>query len=114
MQIAYSRVTLPDNPQLTDYVRVAKRYLCDKTNTLWLDSKWERYTDEDLLVEWFTYILRDNEEQKTRFEVDHGVEVSGVEDFDSWANAQIQENKETLDAKKAELEDNITFKPEDA
>lgn len=113
MQMAYSRITLPDNPKLEDYARVAKGYLCNKTNTLWEDPKWDRYNDEDLLVEWFSYMMKENEEVKIRFEADHDLEVAGVEDFASWADAQIEASKEELEAKKGDLEDNITFKPED-
>lgn len=68
--IAYCRAHLPpeDAFELEDFTDYAKQYICAKRNALWLDPIWDRYTEEDILAEYFTIRVFEDEQVKVEME----------------------------------------------
>lgn len=107
--IGYCRSHLPPEEVGTDYndfVDHAKAFLCSKTNRLFKDPIWDKYTAEEVLVEYFTYQMQ-NEQKRVEFEKEL-LNVKG-EDIDDWLVAQSSKSKPV---EPIELEDKIEFTPD--
>ena len=91
-----------------DWVRYAKYKLCKNFNVLMKDPIWEKYTDEELLVEYFALIFETNEEEREKFKAN----ARGVEDdvLDWFDEEEVKDNKKRKESLK-EVED-FTFSPE--
>ncbi len=50
-----------------DYIAYARHHLCNKRNVLFLDPIWDRYSNEDILVEFFATQFDENEEFRNEF-----------------------------------------------
>lgn len=111
--IAYCRAQLPPKEAgqtVHDVVQFAKFFLCTKTHRLMKDPVWKTYTKEEILVEYFSYLMLD-QEYKSKFEVDMGTTEgaleSEVDDFLTWTSKQDEKDKEELE----KLPDNLSFSP---
>lgn len=107
--IAYCRSQLPPEEVGTDYadfVDFAKHFLCVKTNRLFKDPIWETYTNEEILIEYFSYEFQ-NEQKRIDFEK----ELLNVnsESIDDWLVSQSSKSKPV---EPVELEDKIEFSPD--
>lgn len=95
-----------------DLVNFAKFFLCKELKYLWKDPIWDEYTDEEILIEYFSFLFAKNEDYKKEFEVaiDAGSDVYGEDVFD-WLDRMVDENqveqKKLLEA----LPEKITFDP---
>ena len=89
---AYARVIIPENGGLTfpDLVILAKSYLGRKTNTLFNDPVWEDYTDEEILVEYYSYLMANNEDFRRNFEVESGLFADAEDDMHAWFDKQME------------------------
>lgn len=54
--------------EVEDFVEYAKYYICETRGLLFLDPIWDRYTQEDILTEYFTIRVREDEEFKQEME----------------------------------------------
>lgn len=110
--MGYCRVFTPLNPtDFNDFLRLAKFHLCKKTHTLWKDPIWESYSDEELLIEYFSLIFSENKEYKTQFELEIGKTDVELEATFAWLDEQVEKNKENMDREETSLEDVVTFSP---
>lgn len=94
--IAYCQAMMPPEDEETtfqDFVIFAKRRLCDKVNKLMKDPIWKEYSDEDILVEYFSYIFLNDKESRDHFE---GLMRGEDSDLTDWFNKKIAENHEEL------------------
>lgn len=107
--IAYCRSQMPPEEVGSDYadfVAFAKHFLCSKTNRLFKDPIWDKYTDEEVIVEYFSYQFSDpHNGEKTRIEFEKEL-LKGREDIDDWLVSQSKKNEPV------ELEDKIEFSPD--
>jgi len=111
--IGYCRTFFPPkgNSSLHELLRVAKQFLCNQTRTLWNDPIWDRYSDEEILVEYYAYQFSINEEFLGDFESQIGKENFVSDDLLDWFDEQIEENKKELEAKAAKLDDDFSVSP---
>lgn len=100
----------PGKAELTydSLLNFAKAYLCRKTKTLMKDPIWDAYTNEEIIIEYFSHLFTDNEKMREEFESDL---IDRKSDYD-WIVAQEEQNKKELQAMSDELEDSLDFSPE--
>lgn len=110
-RLGYNLSQLPDKYNLKDLVRYAKFYLASKTNKLLKDPVWDQYTSEEILVEFYAYLMEDKE-YRLKFEQESGIKGE-VDDFASWAEKKIQEDSKIRDRVMGEMEENVKFSPND-
>lgn len=96
--IAYYRVCgVPKGSTLSQYIDTAKFLLCEKTNTLWKDPIWDSYTDEELLIEYFSYLHHYDEDFKTSFENIEGLSERYIQSAADYFDEQIALNEKELE-----------------
>lgn len=110
MRRAYFRTNLAANEKVTmnDLVLFAKTYLAKKTNTLAKSPIWDAYTDEEMLVEYFSHLFAENEDFKKSFEEENGLVDTAVYD---WLDAQVLKNQVDMKKQLDSMEENISFVP---
>jgi hypothetical protein len=92
-----------------DFVRYAKFQLCFDKHVLMEDSIWDKYTDEQILVEYYANLFSKSRDERTRFED----QLKGFDsDIYAWFDAQIKKNQEEMAEKAKGLEDKVKFVPE--
>lgn len=93
------------------FVRFAKFQLCVLNKVLLKDPIWDRYTSEEILMEFFAHEFQLSKELRAEFEASLGDINGKIDEFAAWADKQIAEEekirKMTLDS----TEDKITFDP---
>lgn len=103
--IGYVRAFLPPvpDPKFEDYVNKAKAHLCIATKTLFKDPIWDKYTDLEILAEYYTHVFLKDEDARKGFEEQLGItsEIT-ADEFADWAEAELAK----------EYEDEIEFTPE--
>lgn len=111
---AYCRSQTPpgDKMSFEDMVNFAKFYLCHKTNRLWKDPLWDVYTQEEILIEYFSLLFEKDESAKEEFEAQLGAGDLAYEDFFEWADRKVKENQEEMKQKAEEMPERISFSPE--
>lgn len=110
--IAYCRSQTPlSDMTLKDFVAYAKFQLCFKTKTLFKDPIWDNYTQEEILVEWFSHEFESNPQLVKEFEI--GMSKGEVLDFNSWADLQMKKEQEERAKKIRDQEDKVSFSPDD-
>lgn len=88
---------------LEDAVQNCKFQLCNARGYLMEDPIWDKYTDEQIMIEYFAMEFRNNAEFRKDFErlvPGYGID-SVAEDFLEWADERLGENQKELE-KKAE------------
>lgn len=96
-----------------DFIRLAKFHICEKRGLMLKDRIWDQYSDEEILVEYYAILYRENKNAREDFETI--LDGYDVEDFD-WMDEMVQKNKSAVEKKKKELEsleDEITFDPKE-
>ena len=87
----------------SDFVAFAQFQLAQEFGVLTKDPVWDRYTDEEILIEYFGLLFTKNDDAKTEFE---GVLYGKSSDDDiSWIQQQLEESES--------MEDEVSFRPED-
>lgn len=84
--IGYLRSQIPsktENSVAFDYVSYARHHLCNKRNVMYNDPIWDRYSNEDILVEFFAIQFDENEEFRNEFLKQLN---GGVTEEDDWFN----------------------------
>lgn len=110
--IAYCRAYMPPEEVETeeeDMVAYAKFYLCQKRNILFNAEVWDNYTDEEILVEYFSIRFTEDEVLRGEFETQmKGVEKADYEWFDKMTKkyeAEIEAEAKKASGGKDEFED---------
>lgn len=106
--IAYARAFTPlgrEDVSYQDLLIYAQMMLCKETKTLYKDPIWDTYTDEEILIEYFSHFFMKDEDAKSEFEA----AVTGVaDDMFEWLDQKSKEaDKELEDS----LEDSVSFTP---
>ena len=83
------------NLDFSEFVRWAKFQICSQRNLLMEDPIWERYTDEQILIEYYAILYSKDKESRLEFEAIVKGEEEGV--FD-WMQAEIDKNQEAIEA----------------
>ena len=108
--IGYCLAMMPPEeaePSYEDFVEYAKFQLCDNYKVLRKDPVWDTYTDEEILIEYYALMYKNNEEVRKDFEII----LSGKDpDVYDWFDDQIKKNQEELGSKVGE---DISFSPDD-
>lgn len=105
--IAYFRHALPDNEDITpemfrDY---AKWQVCKVRNVLFNDPVWDTYTEEEILIEYFTIVFDQNEERSKEFAQRI---IKPDESLFDWFEAMEKNIKSQLVTKPSEKTVNLT------
>lgn len=110
--LAYCRSKGPLDGMTTDeFVVFAKTTLCILTSRLYKDPVWDRYSKEEILIEFFSHKFAKDPNFVKEFELS----LSGheIDDFGAWADHQM--NKEAILREKAakDTDDKVSFSPDD-
>ena len=73
---------------------------------------WDKYTDEELLVEYYAIRFDSDDEEMKKFEGIIGGMTGGDDDIYDWFDKQIDKNKKEIQEKEAEMEDDLSFSPD--
>lgn len=74
---------------------------------LWKDSVWDKYLDEEILIEYFSLMFEKSEDFKMQFEASlNGIEY---EDAVDWFDQAIEDNKKEVDSYKKKMKDTEEF-----
>lgn len=96
-------------PTLSDFVIYAKFYLSFKKNVLMEDEIWDKYTDEQIMVEYFANLFSENKEEREKFET--GFTGNDTELMD-WFDKQIADNQKEVEAFADKIQDQVKFVPD--
>ena len=73
---------------------------------------WDKYTDEELIVEFYAVRYDTDEDEKNKMEgIIEGL-TGGDDDIYSWFDRKIKENQEENKEKQSEMEDDVSFSPD--
>ena len=90
-----------------DFVRFARFHLAREFKVLTKDPLWDKYTDEEILSEYYALVYKNNDEAKTELEsMLHGHDP----DIAKWFDKMIDKNQKEL---KTLGGDNVSFSPTD-
>ena len=110
----YCRSMTPpgENMTLDDLTTFAKFFLCKHAAKLWKDPIWEDYTDEEILVEYFSHLFVNNSDAKSQFEaqINAGTELYG-EDIYDWLDRMVEQNQKEMKEQLESLPDKVSFTP---
>lgn len=110
--IAYFISTLPtDTPTFDQYVKHCKFSLCILNKMLMKDPIWDLYTNEEILIEYYSHLFAKDKDAVSAFEMS----IAGEEmlDFSDWADRQMKKNKEEMENTLGNMEDSVSFSPDD-
>ncbi len=91
----------------------AKHKLCAARNKLFLDPIWDRYSPEDLLIEFFTLCFDENEEFKEEFKKAlNGGKSDDIKWFEKkrkeWEKSQLEKKAKEIAGGKDEFEETFS------
>lgn len=101
-----------EDTSLDDLISFAKFYLCRKSQTLWKDSIWDDYTDEEILIEYFAHLFTEDKKSKEEFELTLNNDGMIDEETYDWFDRMIAKNQQEMKAKLKELPEKISFSPD--
>jgi hypothetical protein len=98
--------------EFADFVDFCKFVLCTKTSTLFKDPIWESYTDEEIIIEYYSHLYHGNEEEASAFRLGMGIDdlQDSLGAFAEWAESQEENNKKELEET---FEENVSFAPDE-
>lgn len=111
--VAYCRAFVSATGESMTYeelLNYAKTYLCLKTSRLWKDPIWESYTDEELLVEYYTHLFTNDKDAKKLFE--DSIDAYDKDTYD-WLDKMVEKNQKEMDEQAENMEDKVSFNPSD-
>lgn len=94
-----------------DFVEIAKFHLAQEKGVLLKDPVWNKYEDEEILIEYYGSLFYKNKEAKEKFEA--LLDGIDTDDFE-WMEEQIQKNREQFKKSNEDLEKeakNLSFEP---
>ncbi len=102
-----------DDTSIVDLTNYAKFYLCKHSNRLWKDPIWDEYTDEEILIEYFSHLFSKDEAARKEFEVEMnaGTAVYGEAIFD-WLDKMVENNQKEMEEKLDAMPEKVSFSPD--
>lgn len=78
------------------------------------DPIWDKYTDEELMIEYFSVLFRSDKIRREEFERDIAKHTgkTNYDDFLEFADKAIENNEQELEEKSDSLPDKISFTPD--
>ena len=96
----------------TDYMNWIQFQLSKHYKIPTKSSVWDKYTDEEMLVEYYAVRFDTDEEEKNKFEgIVEGL-TGGDDDIYDWFDKQVEKNQEEIKEKTDEMEDDLSFSPD--
>lgn len=92
-----------------DYVRFAKFQLSASKGVLMEDPIWDKYTDEQIVIEYIANVFTKDKERLKDFEMKLYGQDSEIYD---WLDAKVKENQEELAKTLEKMEDSVKFVPD--
>lgn len=97
--IAYNISQLPSTITLADFIRFAKFQICQKKKMLYYDPIWDKYADEQILVEYYAILFDEDKTAREDFEVKANI---SSEYEAEWMDQAIEKNKKELKNEKTD------------
>ena len=95
-----------------DYMNWILFQLCKHYKIPTKSDVWDKYTDEELLVEYYAIRFDTDDDEMKKFEgIIEGL-AGGDDDIYDWFDKQIEQNKKEVKEKEAEMEDDLSFSPD--
>lgn len=92
-----------------DFVRYAKFQLSLEKHVLMEDAIWDKYNEEQILVEYFALNFAKSKEERERFET----QMAGQDpDINKWFDQQIAKNQEEMAERLGAHEEQVKYVPE--
>lgn len=114
-RIKYLGYCLARTPELMDYddfVRFCKFQLAHRTNTLLKDPIWDKYTSEEIIVEFFAHKFESDRDARNDFEIMMEYGKNAVDEFSDWADKQMAKSKKEREEHQIDvLDDSVSFNP---
>lgn len=101
----------PDNNKISffNFINYVKFQLCQDRGILMKDSIWDKYADEEILVEYFAVLYTNDKTESDNFLAQTTGEDSNL---CGWFDKMQKDNKKEID-KLLKEKDSITFNPSD-
>ena len=93
--IGYCLANLPPSeatPNLVDYVNHAKFVLSHKRNILLKDPIWDRYTDEEILAEYYAIYYFEDEDGSRKRALESLLNIGNLSDDLKWIDEMTSKN----------------------
>lgn len=109
--IGYTRafMGIDNDISLPVFIDACKTYICARQKILFNDPIWERYSDEEIIVEYYSYLFIDNKSEREKFE--SSVDAASGSDTYDWLTSKVDELEAESEKKVNELPDRISFNP---
>lgn len=92
-----------------DFVRYAKFQLSMDKHVLMEDPIWDKYTEEQILVEYYANVFSKSKDERERFEV----QLTGQDpDIHAWFDKMIEQNQKEMAEQLGSQEESINYKPD--
>ena len=113
--IAYRNVITPVGPDnFKLFVRGCQLGLAIKTHRLMKDPIFDTYTPEEIIAEYYSHLYSTDKQAREEFEAQmRGQDIDKLNDFYSWTEKMIEDNKKDLEAHEETLEKDLSFNPAD-
>lgn len=98
---------------IQDLVNHAKFFLCKTCKRLWKDEIWDTYTNEEILIEYFSYSFDMNEQFRKDFELQLNDSSQTYGDVYDWLLRKVEENQREMRTTLQELPEKVSFSPSD-
>lgn len=109
--IAFHRTGLPKDPEDLDresLISFAKWQICKVRNILWNDPVWDSYTEEEILIEFFSIKFDENEDLRRDFgNLVQGPSTKDLDWFDEMEQTHTQAKQDTI--KDSDLPEDLEF-----
>lgn len=103
----------PGSLDLKNFAKHCQFQLCHINKVLMKDPVWDKYTNEEIIAEYFAHRMQTEDNFLKEFEIYMAADGGEIMDFDSWADVQMKKDDDERAAKLRELEDKVDFSPDD-
>lgn len=78
---------------IKEFANSCKSFLCSKKGILWKDPIWDIYKEEEIIIEYFSYLFIENEAFRENYKNSMG---SSYDEACAWFDQAIEQNKKEL------------------
>ena len=95
-----------DDFGLEDFIKYARFFICYRKKILYWDPIWKKYTDEQILIEYYALLFSENKDFKQEFEI--SIAAPADEDI-AWMDEEIEKNQAARKKKKGKKQEPEEF-----